>query len=54
MLYVGENDARAKQSKMQPFINFLLPIIRSNYTPDKQVAVDEAVITFRGRGSFSL
>ena len=45
-------DARPRQSKIQPFINLLLAIMKSNYTPDKQVPVDAAVITFRGRVSF--
>ena len=52
MLHVGEIDAIPRQSKIQPFVNLLLPIIKSNYIPDKQVAVDEAIITFRGRVSF--
>ena len=52
MLHVDEIDTRLRQSKIQPFINLLLPIIKSNDTPDKQVAVDEAIITFRGRVSF--
>ena len=52
MLHVGEIDARPRQSKIQPFINLLLPIIKCNYTPDRQVAIDEAVISFRGRVSF--
>ena len=52
MIHVGEIDARPRQSKIQPFINLLLPIIKSNYTPDRQVAIDEAVISFRGRVSF--
>ena len=52
MLHVGKIDARPRQSKIQPLINLLLPIIKSNYIPDKQVAVGEAIITFRGRVSF--
>ena len=52
MLHVSEIDARPRQSKIQPFINLLLPIIKCNYTPDRQVAIDEAVISFRGRVSF--
>ena len=52
MLHVGEIDTRPRQSKIQPFINLFLPIIKCNYTPDRQVAIDEAVISFRGRVSF--
>ena len=52
MLHVGEIDARPRQSKIQPLINLLLPMIKCNYTPDRQVAIDEAVISFRGRVSF--
>ena len=40
MLHVGEIDARYNHSSI------------CNYTPDKQVPVDEAVISFRGRVSF--
>ena len=46
MLHVGEINEPRKMLKVQPFIDLLLPIIQSNYNLGKQIAVDEAVITF--------
>ena len=44
MLHVGEISSPSKQEKIQPFINILLPIIKSNFTPYREVAVDESII----------
>ena len=52
MLHVGGISSPSKKAKIQPFINILLPIITSNFTPYREVAVDESVIKFKGRVSF--
>ena len=52
MLHVGEINSDRKPDKVQPLMDILLPIIQSNYIPDHHVAVDESVISFKGRVSF--
>ena len=52
MLHVGDITCHNKQDKIQSFIDLLLPIIQKNFIPGRQVAVDESVISFRGRVSF--
>ena len=48
MLHVGEIPVPEKKTKF----NLLFPVIQENYTQHKEVAVDESVITFKGRVSF--
>ena len=43
---------RVPEKKTKPFLDLLVPIIQENYTPHREVAVDESVITFKGRVSF--
>lgn len=52
MLYVGDPDSTSKKGKIQPFIDRLCPVFESTYTPSQQIAVDESVISFKGRVSF--
>lgn len=51
-LHVGDIDGLTKSSKIQPFLDRICPSFESAYTPDQQIAVDESVITFKGRVSF--
>ena len=52
MLYVGDPDSINKCGKIQPFLDRLCPVFEAAFTPSKQIAVDESVITFKGRVSF--
>ena len=52
MLYVGDPDSSTRCAKIQPFIDLLCPVFESTYTPSQQIAVDESVISFKGRVSF--
>ena len=51
-LHVGDPDSTLKRDKIQPFLDQLLPTFQSAYTPPREVAIDESVISFRGRVSF--
>ena len=52
MLHVGDIDGNTKRSKIQPFLDVVIPLFRQYFTPAQAVAVDEAMITFRGRVAF--
>lgn len=52
MLYVGDPDSTDKRGKIQPFLDRLCPVFEAAFTPSKQIAIDESVITFKGRVSF--
>ena len=52
MLHVGEIDGSSRRSKIQPFLDLLLPLFKVYYTPSRAVAIDEAMIAFQGRVSF--
>ncbi len=52
MLHVGEIDGRTKRGKVEPLLELLCPKFQSAYTPSRNVAVDESMISFRGRVSF--
>ena len=52
MLYVGDPDGTTKRSKIQPLLDRLCPVFEATFTPDRQIAVDESVINFKGRVSF--
>ena len=49
--HVSEIDARLNKARYN-YSSICYTHLKSNYTPDKQVAADEAVISFRGRVSF--
>ena len=51
-LYVGDPDSTTKKGKIQPLLNRLCTSFEAAHTPDKQIAVDESVICFKGRVSF--
>ena len=52
MLYVGDPDGSTRLDKIQPFIDRLCPVFESVFTPSQQIAIDESVISFKGRVSF--
>ena len=49
---MGEIPSTTRRSKIQPFLNLLLPLFRSYLTPFREVSADEAMIAFRGRVAF--
>ena len=51
-LYVGDPDSTTKKGKIQPFLDRLCTAFNAAHTPDRQVAIDESVISFKGRVSF--
>lgn len=52
MLHVGETPSTNKRSKIQPFIDLLLPLFQQHCRPTQQLAIDESMIAFRGRVGF--
>ena len=48
MLYVGDPDSSTKKEKIQPLLDRLCAKFEAAYTPDREVAVDESVISFKG------
>ena len=49
---MGEIPSTARRSKIQPFLDLLLPLFRSYLTPFREVSADEAMIAFRGHVAF--
>ena len=49
MLHVGEHDSPYTRDKIQPFLDILCSSFQAAYIPSQCVAVDESVISFRGR-----
>ena len=49
---MGEPDGATKKSKIQSFLDVLFTSFQRAYTPHQQVAIDECVITFKGRVAF--
>ena len=52
LLHVGDIPSPNRPSKIESFLQLLLPRFCRVFTPNKQIAVDESVITFKGRVSF--
>ena len=50
-LHIGIANGTLKKEKIQPFMDIILPNIRSAYVPNQQVVIDESVIAFKGRVS---
>ena len=50
-LHVGTINGSLKKEKIQPFLDLLLPTFQAAYIPNQQVAIDESIITFKGRVS---
>ena len=49
---MGETPCHNKRSKIQPFIDLLMPLFQQHSRLSKQLAIDEAMIAFRGRVGF--
>ena len=41
-----------KRSKIQPFLDLILPLFQTYLTPSREVSIDESMIAFRGRVGF--
>ena len=52
MLHVGETPSQNRRSKIQPFIDLLVPRFHQHLNPSKELSIDEAMIAFRGRVAF--
>ena len=52
MLHVGETPSHNKRSKIQPFIDLLVPLFQQHLIPSQELSIDEAMIAFRGRVGF--
>ena len=52
MLHVGETPSTSKRSKIQPFLNLLVPLFQRHLTPSRELSIDEVMIAFRGRVAF--
>ena len=52
MLHVGDPDSTTKRDKIQPFLDRLCSVFESTFTPSQEIAVDESVVSFKGRVSF--
>lgn len=52
MLHVGDIPSTTKRSKIQPFLDMLMPLFQQYVTPCREVSIDEAMIAFRGRVGF--
>ena len=52
MFHVGDSDSGTKRGKIQPLLDRLCPVFESVYTPAQHIAIDESVISFKGRVSF--
>ena len=49
---MGDINHTTKKNEIKPFLDLLSPIIRQNYVLGQLIAVDESVISFKGRVSF--
>ena len=45
-------DGTTKRSKIQPLLDRLCPVFEATFTADKEIAVDESVINYKGSVSF--
>ena len=52
MLHVGESAGHTKRSKIQPFIDLIIPLFQRHLNPSQELSIDEAMIAFRGRCGF--
>ena len=52
MLHVVDIPTTTKRSKIQPFLDLLVPLFQSHVTPSREISIDESMIAFRGRVAF--
>ena len=48
-LHVGEINGPTRRSKIQGFIDLILPLFQRFFTPSRALSIDEAMIAYRGR-----
>ena len=51
-LHAGDIDSTIRRQKIQPLLDLLCPSFQAAYTPGQHIAVDESVISFKGRVGF--
>ena len=51
-MHAGDIDSNIRRQKIQPLPDLLCPLYKETYTPDRQLAIDESVISFKGRVGF--
>ena len=49
MLHVGDTPSTTRRSKIQPFLDLVIPLFQQCLTPRRPISIDEAMIAFRGR-----
>ena len=52
MLHVGELPSPNKRSKIQPFLDLIVPLFQQHLIPSQELSIDEAMIALRGRVGF--
>ena len=52
MLRVGDSSCHNKRSKIQPFIDLLVPLFQQHLNPAQELSIDESMIAFCGRVGF--
>ncbi len=52
MLHVGDIPTTTKRSKIQPFLDLIIPLFQRHLIPTQELSIDEAMIAFRGRVGF--
>ena len=46
MLHVGDIDGSTKRSKIQPYLDLIIPTFRQYFIPAREIAVDEVMISY--------
>ena len=49
---MGDPDSTTKHGKIQPFLDGFCSVIEDSYIPSQEMAVNESVVSFKGRVSF--
>ena len=49
---MGDISITTKCGKIQPFPDLICPVFEAVFTPSQQIAINESVITYKGRVSF--
>lgn len=51
-LHAGDIDSNVRREKIQPLLDLLGPRFEATFTPGEHIAIDESVISFKGRVGF--
>ena len=49
---MGQTPNTTKRSKIQPFLDMIIPLFQRHLNPSRELSIDEAMIAFRGRVGF--